>query len=58
MGIFGCCGLFVRRTAAADAPASADLMALEPLGTQFTYRVRRPLAALVHATARRLRGRS
>jgi hypothetical protein len=57
VGVFGCCGLFVRRTAAADTPAAAELMALEPLGTQFTYRVRRPLAAFVHATVRRLRGR-
>ena len=58
LGVFGCCGLFVRRAGdAASAVAAAEVMGLESLGAQFTYRVRRPLAAFVHATARRVRGR-
>ena len=56
-GVFGCCGLFVRRrrgAPAADAPV-ADLLALDSMRAQYVQRLRRPLERATR-TLRRGRG--
>jgi predicted O-methyltransferase YrrM len=58
-GVFGCCGLFVRRQGGPDAPPGAplvlDLLWRAPVRLQVVQRLRRPLGRLVRRFVAALR---